>query len=244
MSLFNHVLEDADWDLRQAEREMQRQVRLLDRQLRHLREELPPCCPCSPLPHPPCPCLRPLSHLLLLASELPTHSPTSRSARRCSCFHCSIQRRSNRLPCASRDRNVLAVMDMKGFDPEEVSVKVKDRKVQVLAEHEEAHTSARGREYNYKNVRKEISLPPGVREDEVTYSGGDSFQGSSLGYLCPCSLEPGFLFPKFVWVHVPSLGEAPSSRHLLPRTGLAVGSEVTQHWCEKRAAAGRCSASR
>uniref|UniRef100_A0A8B9QT92 Outer dense fiber protein 1 n=1 Tax=Anas platyrhynchos TaxID=8839 RepID=A0A8B9QT92_ANAPL len=174
MSLFNHVLEDAEWDLRQAEREMQRQVRLLDRQLRHL-----------PLPHPPCPCLRPrgtsshlveltVSHLLLLASELPTHSPTSRSARRCSCFHCSIQRRSNRLPCASRDRNVLAVMDMKGFDPEEVSVKVKDRKVQVLAEHEEAHTSARGREYNYKNVRKEISLPPGVREDEVTYSVGSN----------------------------------------------------------------------
>lgn len=74
MSLFNHVLEDAEWDLRQAEREMQRQVRLLDRQLRHLREELPPCCTCSPLPHPPCPCLRPRgtsSHLAERGRALP-----------------------------------------------------------------------------------------------------------------------------------------------------------------------------
>ena len=42
---------------------------------------------------------------------------------------------------ASQDHKVLAVMDVKGFDPEEVSVTVKDRKVQVLAEHEEAHTT-------------------------------------------------------------------------------------------------------
>lgn len=59
MSLFSRILEDTEWDLRRAEREMQRQVRLLDRHLRHLREELPLCCPCSPLPPPPCPCLRP-----------------------------------------------------------------------------------------------------------------------------------------------------------------------------------------
>lgn len=131
------------------------------------------------------------SHLLLSASELPTHSPMSRSARLCSCFHCSIQRRSNRLPSASRDRNVLAVMDVKGFDPEEVTVKVKDRKVQVLAEHEEAHTSPRGREYNYKNVRKEISLPPGVSEDEVTYSVGSNriMKIETAHKHCPCLMR-------------------------------------------------------
>ncbi|NXK44220.1 ODFP1 protein, partial [Chauna torquata] len=82
----------------------------------------------------------------------------------------SIQRRFNRTSNASRDHNILAVMDVKGFDPEEVTVKVKDGKVQVLAEHEEAHTTVRGKEYNYKNIVKEIALPPGVSEDEVIYS--------------------------------------------------------------------------
>ncbi|NXI74788.1 ODFP1 protein, partial [Anseranas semipalmata] len=82
----------------------------------------------------------------------------------------SIRRRSNRMLNASQDHNVLAVMDVKGFDPEEVTVKVKDRKVQVLAEHEEMHSTAGGKEYNYKNIRKEITLPPGVSEDEVIYS--------------------------------------------------------------------------
>uniref|UniRef100_A0A8B9BUX6 Outer dense fiber protein 1 n=1 Tax=Anser brachyrhynchus TaxID=132585 RepID=A0A8B9BUX6_9AVES len=201
MSLFNRILEDTEWNLRRAEREMQRQVRLLDRHLRHLREELPLCCPCSPLPPPPCPCLRPrVSHLLLLASELSSHSSMSRSARLCSCFYCSIQRRPNRMPNASRDRNVLAVMDVKGFDPEEVTVKVKDRKVQVLAEHEETHTTARGREYNYKNIRKEISLPPGVSEDEVTYSLGSNriLKIETTHKHCPSPLllvHPGPLGP-------------------------------------------------
>lgn len=82
-------------------------------------------------------------------------------------------------------------MDVKGFDPEEVTVKVKDRKVQVLAEHEEAHTSPRGREYNYKNVRKEISLPPGVSEDEVTYSVGSNriMKIETAHKHCPCLMR-------------------------------------------------------
>lgn len=89
-----------------------------------------------------------------------------------SCFFCSVRRKLNRMYNASQDHKVLAVMDVKGFDPEEVSVTVKDRKVQVLAEHEEAHTTTRGKEYNYKKVRKEFTLPPGVSEDEVMYSLG------------------------------------------------------------------------
>ncbi|KFP07689.1 Outer dense fiber protein 1, partial [Calypte anna] len=64
----------------------------------------------------------------------------------------------------------LAMMDVKGFDPKEVSVTVKDGKVKVLAEHEEKHTTASGKEYNYRKTMREISLPLGVREDEVTYS--------------------------------------------------------------------------
>ncbi|NWU94414.1 ODFP1 protein, partial [Upupa epops] len=64
----------------------------------------------------------------------------------------------------------LASMDLEGFDPKEITVTVKDGRVKVLAEHEEEHTTASGKEYNYQKMMKEISLPPGVREDEVTYS--------------------------------------------------------------------------
>ncbi|NXQ98711.1 ODFP1 protein, partial [Sagittarius serpentarius] len=80
------------------------------------------------------------------------------------------QRRRNRLLNSSHNHKLLALMDVKGFDPKEVTVTVKDGKVKVLAEHEEEHTTARGKEYNYRNIRKEISLPPGVSEDEVTCS--------------------------------------------------------------------------
>ncbi|NXP11926.1 ODFP1 protein, partial [Thinocorus orbignyianus] len=82
----------------------------------------------------------------------------------------SIQRRLNRVLDSSHDDKLLALVDVEGFVPEEVTVTVRDRKVKVLAEHEEEHTTTRGKVYNYKNIQKEISLPPGVREDEVTYS--------------------------------------------------------------------------
>ncbi|NXJ53342.1 ODFP1 protein, partial [Spizaetus tyrannus] len=82
----------------------------------------------------------------------------------------STQRRLNRMLNSSHDHKVLSLIDVKGFDPKEVTVTVKDRKVKVLAEHEEEHTTARGKEYNYRNITKEISLPLGVSEDEVTYS--------------------------------------------------------------------------
>uniref|UniRef100_A0A8C4V5Z0 Outer dense fiber protein 1 n=1 Tax=Falco tinnunculus TaxID=100819 RepID=A0A8C4V5Z0_FALTI len=68
--------------------------------------------------------------------------------------------------------NFLALMDVKDFDPKEVTVTVRDGKVKVLAEHKEERTTARAKEYNYRSITKEISLPPGVREDEVTYSLG------------------------------------------------------------------------
>ncbi|NWX12782.1 ODFP1 protein, partial [Aegotheles bennettii] len=80
------------------------------------------------------------------------------------------QRRHSRRSNSSHDHKLLASIDVKGFDPEEVTVTVKDGKVKVLAEHEEKHTTARGTEYSYRNITREISLPPGVKEDEVTYS--------------------------------------------------------------------------
>ncbi|NXQ87546.1 ODFP1 protein, partial [Nyctibius grandis] len=82
----------------------------------------------------------------------------------------STQRRLNRMLNSSHDQKLLALVDVKGFDPKEVTVTVKDGKVKVSAEHEEEHTTARGKEYNYRNITKEISLPRGVSEDEVTCS--------------------------------------------------------------------------
>ncbi|NXD79832.1 ODFP1 protein, partial [Halcyon senegalensis] len=81
----------------------------------------------------------------------------------------SMQRRRNRMLNASHDHKLLALMDVKGFNPKDVTVTVKDGKVKVLAEHEEERTTAKGKEYNYRNITREISLPPGVSEDEVTY---------------------------------------------------------------------------
>ncbi|PKU34599.1 outer dense fiber protein 1 [Limosa lapponica baueri] len=83
-----------------------------------------------------------------------------------------MQRRLNRVLDSSCDDKLLALVDVEGFVPEEVTVTVKDGKVKVLAEHEEERTTTRGKVYNYKNIKKEISLPPGVSEDEVTYSLG------------------------------------------------------------------------
>ncbi|EMP39282.1 Outer dense fiber protein 1 [Chelonia mydas] len=86
----------------------------------------------------------------------------------------SIRRRVNRMLNSCHDHKLLALMDVKGFDPEEVTVKVKDGKVKVSAEHEEEHRTLRGKEYNYTNLTKEISLPPGVHEEEVMYTVGPS----------------------------------------------------------------------
>ncbi|NXK07651.1 ODFP1 protein, partial [Herpetotheres cachinnans] len=81
-----------------------------------------------------------------------------------------MQRSLNGMLNSSHDHRLLALMDVKGFDPKEVTVTVKDGKVKVSAEHKEECTTARGKEYKYRNIMKEISLPPGVSEDKVTYS--------------------------------------------------------------------------
>ncbi|XP_072183333.1 outer dense fiber protein 1 [Excalfactoria chinensis] len=162
MSLLSTFLEDHEWDFKQMERKMQRQMRLLDRHLKELREELLPCCPCSHFTPSSCLCSRShkCSSWALMAAQ-----DVERDLA-------SVRRKLNKLCNACQNRKLLAVVDVKGFDPAEVTVTVKNRKVQVLAEHEEAYTTARGKEYNYKKVRKEIPLPPGVGEDEVMYSVG------------------------------------------------------------------------
>ncbi|KAK4826576.1 hypothetical protein QYF61_010211 [Mycteria americana] len=182
MPLHDRLLEGAERDLRQVEREMQRQMRLLDLHLRQLCEELPVSCPCSPALCPCClrqPDLRPWERRALTA-RLDVEQELG-----------SVQRRLNRMLNSSHDHKLLALMDVEGFDPKEVTVTVKDGKVKVLAEHEEEHTTARGKEYNYKNFTKEISLPPGVSEDEVTYSLGPNsvvkIETARKCYPCPLS---------------------------------------------------------
>ncbi|KAM6210935.1 outer dense fiber protein 1 [Sarcoramphus papa] len=182
MSLHDRLLEDAKQDLRQAERQMQRQMRMLDLHVRQLHEELPVSCLCSPTLRPCCPCQ-------------PDPCPWERRARatRLDVERAlgSIHRRLNRMLNSSHDHKLFALMDVKGFDPKEVTVTVKDGKVKVLAEHEEEHTTARGKEYNYRNITKEISLPPGVSEDEVTYSlGPNSVIKIEMAHKCyPCLLS-------------------------------------------------------
>ncbi|XP_062483359.1 outer dense fiber protein 1 [Pezoporus occidentalis] len=159
MSWHDRLLEEARQDLRQVEREMQSKMRLLDLHLRQLREDLPTCCPHHVWPcclHQPdaCPWER---------RAITARMDVERELK-------SIQRRLNKMVHSFHDHRLLALVDMKGFDPKEVSVTVKDRKVKVVAEHEEEFSTSRGKEYNYRNISQEITLPSGVSEDEVTYS--------------------------------------------------------------------------
>lgn len=132
-----------------------------------------------------------VSYLLFLSLRWSTHSFVSWTERLSSCLYSSMHRRLNRMLNSSHDHKLFALMDVKGFDPKEVTVTVKDGKVKVLAEHEEEHTTARGKEYNYRNITKEISLPPGVSEDEVTYSlGPNSVVKIETAHKCyPCLLR-------------------------------------------------------
>uniref|UniRef100_A0A8D0F754 Outer dense fiber protein 1 n=1 Tax=Strix occidentalis caurina TaxID=311401 RepID=A0A8D0F754_STROC len=132
-----------------------------------------------------------VSYLLLLSLRWSTHSSVSWTERLTSCFYSSMQRRLNRLSNFSHDNKLLALMDMKGFDPKEVVVTVKDGKVKVLAEHKEEHATTEGKEYNYRSIMKEISLPLGVSKDEVTYSlGPNSIMKIEMACKCyPCLLS-------------------------------------------------------
>ncbi|XP_063180134.1 outer dense fiber protein 1 [Chroicocephalus ridibundus] len=154
MSLHNCLLEEAERILRQGEREMRRQMRHLELHLQQLREELPLSCPHQPDP-----------------GSWETRALTARlDAER----ELSSMQRLNSVLDSSHDDKLLALVDVEGFVPKEITVTVKDGKVKVLAEHREERTTSRGKEYNYKNIMKEISLPPGVSEDEVTYSLGSN----------------------------------------------------------------------
>ncbi|XP_051641314.1 outer dense fiber protein 1 [Manacus candei] len=148
-------------DTSQHLRRIQRQVRLLDLRLQLLREKLLAarlqrmmtrhrCCLQLPEPRPP--------------------------ARRALPARLDVERRVNRIQRFSRTLNSshsqchLALIDMKDFEPRDVSVEVKDGKVTVLAEHREERNTPVLKTCNYRKFMKEFNLPPGVSDDEVTYS--------------------------------------------------------------------------
>ncbi|XP_056186432.1 outer dense fiber protein 1 [Falco biarmicus] len=159
----NCLLEKVKQDLRHVEREIKRQMELLGQYLQQLHKLLPVPSPCSPA-------------LCFCCSRQRDPRPWERgslTARLDMEQELSRMRRSlNGMSNSSHDHKFLALMDVKDFDSKEVTVTVRDGKVKVLAEHKEERTTARAKEYNYRSITKEISLPPGVREDEVTYSLG------------------------------------------------------------------------
>ncbi|NXL71599.1 ODFP1 protein, partial [Leptocoma aspasia] len=67
-------------------------------------------------------------------------------------------------------QNNLALIDVKGFDPRDISVTVKDGKVTVSAERKVECNTGMTKTCNYKKFVKQFSLPPGVEDKEVTYS--------------------------------------------------------------------------
>ncbi|OWK50105.1 Outer dense fiber protein 1 [Lonchura striata] len=64
----------------------------------------------------------------------------------------------------------LALIDVKGFDPKDITVTVKDGKVTVSAERKVECSTGFTKTCNYKRFVKEFCLPPGVDDKEVTYS--------------------------------------------------------------------------
>ncbi|NXK57731.1 ODFP1 protein, partial [Sylvietta virens] len=64
----------------------------------------------------------------------------------------------------------LALVDVKGFDPSDVTVTMRDGKVCVSAERKEEHNTCTGRACSYRRYTKEFCLPPSCCDKEVTYS--------------------------------------------------------------------------
>ncbi|NXS13415.1 ODFP1 protein, partial [Neodrepanis coruscans] len=82
----------------------------------------------------------------------------------------SRMQRLGRVLTSSLSQSRLALIDVKDFDPDDVSVVVKDRKVTVLAEHRDDCCTSMAKTHRYRKFVKEFNLPPGVNEDDVTCS--------------------------------------------------------------------------
>ena len=95
-----------------------------------------------------------------------------------------LRRTTNRILASSCcSSNVLGSVNVCGFEPDQVKVRVKDGKVCVSAERENRYDCLGSKKYSYMNICKEFSLPPCVDEKDVTYSYG---LGSCVKIESPC----------------------------------------------------------
>ncbi|XP_015475727.1 outer dense fiber protein 1 [Parus major] len=172
MSAHCHFQEHRMQNLRQ----IQKQMRLLDLRLQMLRDRLCAarhhrCALCCCMHPPRCPGRRALSARQDLERRL------------------DRTRRLGMMLSSSCSQNNLSLIDVKGFDPKEITVVVKDGKVTVAAERKEEHNTCMGKISSYKKYMKEFSLPPGVSEKEVTYSVESNNivePPKCCPYLCNC----------------------------------------------------------
>ncbi|XP_053837579.1 outer dense fiber protein 1 [Vidua macroura] len=130
-------------------RHIQRHVKLLNLRLQLLRERL---------------CAARLHRCTLSCCCLP--QPCLR--RRCISRYERMKRLGRMLNSCSGQN--LALIDVKGFDPRDITVTVKDGKVTVSGERKVECNTGLTKTCNYKKFIKEFSLPPGVDDKEVTYS--------------------------------------------------------------------------
>ncbi|XP_061463358.1 outer dense fiber protein 1 [Rhineura floridana] len=201
MATLCHALEAVRRDLRRTDREIKRRLRLTDMHCCPRCCDLHTHCLCDISCHPHCCCLlHPYPHCLcdiLCCRPCPPPCLTSleRKAIRAKIEAeqelARIRRRITKMLATCSRPKLLALMDVKGFDPEDITVKVQDGKVKVSAEHEEEFKTCRGKEYNYSTVTKEICLPPGVSDHDVTYSIGPCslVRIESPGKVPPCLLS-------------------------------------------------------
>ncbi|XP_023776445.1 outer dense fiber protein 1 [Cyanistes caeruleus] len=157
-------------------RQIQKQMSLLDLRLQMLRDRLCAarhhrCALCCCMHPPRCPARRALSARQDLERRL------------------DRTRRLGMMLNSCCNQNCLSLINVKGFDPKEITVVVKDGKVTVAAERKEEHNTCMGKISSYKKYMKEFSLPPGVSEKEVTYSVESNNivePPKCCPYLCNC----------------------------------------------------------
>ncbi|XP_044277679.1 outer dense fiber protein 1 [Varanus komodoensis] len=201
MATVCQALETVRRDLRRTDREIKRRLKLMELHCCHRYCGLHSHCLCDIALHPHCCCLmhpyphclcdilcsRPCRPLCLTALERKAIRAKIEAEQELA----RIRRRVTKMLATCSRPKLLALMDVKGFEPEDITVKVQDGKVKVSAEHEEEFKTCTGKEYNYSTVTKEICLPPGVSENEVTYTIGPTslVRIESPGSVPPCLLS-------------------------------------------------------
>ncbi|XP_029447698.1 uncharacterized protein LOC115085610 isoform X2 [Rhinatrema bivittatum] len=96
----------------------------------------------------------------------------SRMDKECTCTGLTIKIcHQNIEPSKSTDKSaekkLIASVDLKGFHPDEVSAKLKDRNVIVCAKHEDCQDSDGKKQYCCKTYSNMFTLPPDVDEDSI-----------------------------------------------------------------------------